>query len=175
MVKFCQHPLQNIRFKERRKKPNGWHYEMGILKLNYSSSITRMILSLSSEQTLKTPIIGENNVVDATNFDLGIPTQGRNSCRQGLVLEEMRGWGWGGSTLVSSVSWRIQNPHSLNLVPFGLISLKMLQTAQPSPQAPPAGPGSVDCPWQGLSTRCPASPHSGQAAPGSGLGAGTLW
>lgn len=42
---------------------------------------------------MKIPIIGEKNVLEATDFDLGTPTQGRNSCGQGLALAERLGWG----------------------------------------------------------------------------------
>lgn len=95
-VNLSPHLLQDVRFIQRRKKGNGWHYETGIL--NFSAEVTCVILRLGSGQTLKISIKGKNNVLEAPNFDPGGSSQGRNSCGQVLTL----GWGGdrGGPTLV---------------------------------------------------------------------------
>lgn len=72
------------------KKGNGWHSEIGILKRLLSGGPCVM-LSLRSGQTLNIPITGKSNVLEAPNFSLETLSQERNSCGQGLALEERVG------------------------------------------------------------------------------------
>lgn len=93
-----------------------------------------MILSLRSGQTLTIPITGKNNVLEAPNFSLETPSQARNSCGQGLALEERVGRG--GRVHFALIYFLEGSPKpslDLELVPFALRLLQVLQVAQPSP------------------------------------------
>lgn len=63
-----------------------------------------MILSLGV-WPLNIPITGKRNVLETPNFSLETPSQARNSCGQGLALEERVGRG-GRVYFALVTSWR---------------------------------------------------------------------
>lgn len=146
----------------------------GNLKLeswnNLSSGVSCVIPSPRSGQTLDIPITGKNNVLEAPNFSLETPSQTRNSCGQGLALEERVGWG--GRVHFALIYFLEGSPKlslDLELVPLALRLLQVLLVAQPSP-----GRGF---PWPGLPPALPGacwatSPHWGPEAPGWGFRVG---
>lgn len=90
MVKLSQHPSQNIRFTERRKKHHGWHYEIRTLKLNFSW-LTCIISRLGSghENTHHR----REECFGSYRFWSGDSYSGEKFLWQGLALAERLGWG----------------------------------------------------------------------------------